>query len=94
MGLDLNNRVILRIAVLCDIDLPLAEEVDKIIRAGGGEAIASANDVSNPEASEHLVQLVREHFGRVDILINNAAVCPCISIEGFPEITSTLIIET
>jgi 3-oxoacyl-[acyl-carrier protein] reductase len=43
------------------------------IREGGGEAIAVAADVSDAEAVEALVRAGVEHYGGVDILVNNAA---------------------
>ena len=45
--------------------------VDEIV-ASGGEAIAVATDVTNPEDVEALVQATRESFGLVDIMVNNA----------------------
>ena len=44
------------------------------IRAGGGEAMAVLVDVSSPQQVDDAVRQVVEHFGRVDILINNAGV--------------------
>ena len=49
------------------------------IRGRGGEAIAVPTDVRVPEQVENLVRNTVEQFGRLDILINNAAgnfLCP------------------
>ncbi|MFG1708837.1 SDR family NAD(P)-dependent oxidoreductase [Nonomuraea sp. M3C6] len=44
------------------------------IRAAGGTAEAFAADLSVPQDRERLVEQVRERYGEVDILVNNAAV--------------------
>lgn len=73
-----------RVAV-CDIERSLAEDVAAGIRAEGGEALALGNDVSRPAECERLVQAVLERWGRVDILVNNAAICPRTSIDEMTE---------
>ncbi|MDQ6623186.1 MAG: glucose 1-dehydrogenase [Verrucomicrobiota bacterium] len=49
-----------------------AERVASVINKGGGEAIAVGADVSREEEVERLFATALEHFGTVDILINNA----------------------
>ena len=54
-----------------------SEELDVVaqeITAGGGVAIAVPGDVSDAQAVEEIVESAIEQFGRVDILVNNAAV--------------------
>ena len=51
-----------------------AQEVAAEIEAGGGSAIASLADVASEAGAESIVALAREHFGRLDALVNNAAV--------------------
>jgi NAD(P)-dependent dehydrogenase (short-subunit alcohol dehydrogenase family) len=41
-------------------------------RAGGGEMLAVPTDVGNPEAVKALFARVKEAFGRLDLLFNNA----------------------
>ena len=48
-------------------------EVEQLIRESGGSALAVACDVADPSACAALVARVREEFGTVDILVNNAA---------------------
>ncbi|MCX6909373.1 MAG: glucose 1-dehydrogenase [Verrucomicrobia bacterium] len=50
-----------------------AEEVVSAIRAAGGEAVAAQADVGDLAQHERLVTAARDRFGRIDILVNNAA---------------------
>jgi 3-oxoacyl-[acyl-carrier protein] reductase len=72
--------------VLCDIDLALVEQVAAGIRVGGGAALALGNDIAAPAEADRLVQATLEHYGRLDILVNNAAICPRISIDDMTEV--------
>jgi NAD(P)-dependent dehydrogenase (short-subunit alcohol dehydrogenase family) len=51
---------------------PLAETV-ALVEERGGQAHAQPTDVREPEAVDALVGAVVERFGRVDVLVNNAA---------------------
>jgi NAD(P)-dependent dehydrogenase (short-subunit alcohol dehydrogenase family) len=44
------------------------------IRAAGGSAVASTHSVATPEGGEAIVQTALEAFGRIDVLVNNAAI--------------------
>jgi NAD(P)-dependent dehydrogenase (short-subunit alcohol dehydrogenase family) len=50
------------------------KEVAESLRASGGEVLAQPTDISQPEQVEELVAVTLEHYGQIDILINNAAV--------------------
>jgi NAD(P)-dependent dehydrogenase (short-subunit alcohol dehydrogenase family) len=52
---------------------PAGEVVD-MIRAAGGEAIASGHDVADWDGAQQLVTLAIEHFGQLDVLVNNAGI--------------------
>jgi len=56
-------------------DPAIAEEVAGLIRSRGGEAIANDADVSTPQGGGDLIAMTLEHFGRVDLLVNNAGIC-------------------
>jgi NAD(P)-dependent dehydrogenase (short-subunit alcohol dehydrogenase family) len=56
-------------------DSTIAEQVAHVIRSAGGEAIGSDDDVSTPEGGSDLIATTIEHFGRVDLLVNNAGIC-------------------
>jgi 3-oxoacyl-[acyl-carrier protein] reductase len=51
-----------------------AEEVVARIKELGRQAIAIQADVSNQEAVENMVEQSLAHFGRIDVLVNNAGI--------------------
>jgi len=53
--------------------LPCAETV-AIVEQAGGEALAVTTDVSNTQSSQAMAAQTLQRFGRIDILVNNAAV--------------------
>ncbi len=55
-------------------DAASAEAVLADIRAAGGDAIAVGGDVADAAAAEALVKAAVDHFGRLDIVVNNAGV--------------------
>ena len=61
---------------------PLASEIG----ASGGEAIAIAADVTDTAAVEALVRQTVERFGRIDILVNNAALFASLPHRRFEDI--------
>ena len=56
-------------------DSAIADQVADLIRSRGGEAIANDSDVSTPEGGRDLIATTIEHFGRIDLLVNNAGIC-------------------
>lgn len=68
-------------AIVGDIQLEAAEKIAQQIRETGGEAIALPLDVSNTEQVSETVQKVRDQYGAIDILINNAGTDKTVSIE-------------
>ena len=53
------------------------EEIECVARdveKSGGRALAAIADVTDANAVQHMVKATAERFGRIDILINNAAV--------------------
>ena len=63
-----------RVAINYRKDAASASEAVDEIRAGGGEAIALAGDVSQPRAALDLVESAAARWGRLDVLVNNAGV--------------------
>jgi len=68
-----------------DIDADELHGVVGAVKDAGGEAAAFQCDVSRPPAVEQLVRDVVEQFGRLDCLVNNAGICPRVSIEDMTE---------
>jgi NAD(P)-dependent dehydrogenase (short-subunit alcohol dehydrogenase family) len=55
-------------------DIKGAEETVALVRAGGGEAIENRADVADPAQTDALVAEAVAHWGRIDAVINNAAI--------------------
>ena len=77
--------------VVTDIDADGLEETGREIRAGGGECLIHACDISARAAVDELVELANGRYGSIDILINNAGFLIAGSIE---ETTDELIEQT
>ena len=52
---------------------PAQQVVDEIV-AAGGDAVANADDISTWAGAEALVDQAFDHFGRLDVVINNAGI--------------------
>lgn len=52
----------------------MAERVVAEIKAAGGRAVANRGSVTDPEAVHGMIQDALEHFGSLDIVINNAGI--------------------
>ena len=60
--------------VAADIDFAGAEQLAIRLASQGTEALATYTDVSKPDDTRKMAAQTIERFGRIDILINNAAV--------------------
>ncbi|MDD4989864.1 MAG: 3-oxoacyl-ACP reductase FabG [Candidatus Pacebacteria bacterium] len=60
--------------VVADISKDDCQKVADEIKEMGGQAVACQCDVSNKEEVEKMISLAVKEFGRVDILVNNAAI--------------------
>ncbi len=60
--------------VIVQRDGPSGEATAMDIRAQGGTAIFVRTDVSRPDEAEALIKTTLQHFGRVDVLVNNAGI--------------------
>lgn len=60
-----------RITLVGRREAPLQEVADKI-SAKGGQAFVYPADVTTPDAAKNILEAAIEHFGKVDVLINNA----------------------
>src|SRR6202020_393514 len=62
--------------MVADIDAAAASETAAQLAGTGVETVASECDVTDREAVEALADKAWEHFGHVDIAVNNAGVFP------------------
>src|SRR4051794_18500244 len=60
--------------VIAEIDQAAAEETARLIEANGGEALAVRTDVSDQASTQAMAEAAAARWGRIDILINNAAI--------------------
>lgn len=60
--------------IVDDVDLTEAEAVAEQIRADGGTAVACGHSVGDPDQARAIAALCMDRFGRIDGLINNAAI--------------------
>lgn len=51
----------------------IEEAAQQMMQAFGGEVLAVPCDVRNPEAVNAMLDQVEAHYGRIDVLLNNAA---------------------
>ena len=57
--------------ILADIDEPGLATAAIKIRDAGGEVLTFVGDITEEESAFRLVEMTIEHFGRIDILVNN-----------------------
>lgn len=61
--------------VVADIDAPAAERVAaEVTTETGAKALAVKVDVANEESTKQMAKVTLEHFDKIDILVNNAAI--------------------
>jgi NAD(P)-dependent dehydrogenase (short-subunit alcohol dehydrogenase family) len=72
--------------VAADIDIAGARQTAKLITESGGRALAAQVDVTDPASVERLAQTVAGEFGKVDVLVNNAAIYAGLSRRPFEDI--------
>jgi len=71
--------------VIVDIDARNGKEVVEEIRKERGEAFFICVDISKRKEVESAVKKVIQQFGKIDILVNNAALCSLTSLEDVTE---------
>jgi len=74
------------VPVVADVNAEAAASVVAEIEASGGRASAHAADVADPASVDTLVQEVLTSHGRLDVLINNAAIFSSLKMRPFEEI--------
>ena len=72
--------------VVADIDAKGAEETVRAVEAAGGKAAAVRTDVADQASVQQMAHEAIDRFGRIDILVNKAALFTAIPMKEFDEI--------
>jgi 3-oxoacyl-[acyl-carrier protein] reductase len=72
--------------VAADIDQKAAEENARALQADGCEVIGIGMDVAEPASADAMAQTALDHFGSIDVLINNASLMSTLARRFFMEI--------
>jgi 2-hydroxycyclohexanecarboxyl-CoA dehydrogenase len=78
-GSGIGREVVLKLSELgakvaiVDIDEGGAEKVASEVQGQGGEVLVVKTDISDYDQTVSMAQVVYERFGRIDVLVNNAA---------------------
>lgn len=59
---------------VADVDAAVADDVAGEIESGGGRALSVQVDVADRDSVTAMSQQVRDAFGRIDVLVNNAGI--------------------
>jgi 3-oxoacyl-[acyl-carrier protein] reductase len=70
--------------VIAEIDEKAARAVAEELNAAGHEALAIRTDVSDPASVEKMAAAAIERFGRIDVLVNNAAIFATVPMSRSP----------
>ncbi len=62
--------------VIADLNRSPAEALASEISQDGGQALAVETDVTDPQSVQHMVAAALQAYGRLDILVNSAALDP------------------
>jgi 3-oxoacyl-[acyl-carrier protein] reductase len=73
--------------IIADINQKKSEVVVKEIMGKGHEALAVMTDVSGEASTQALAHEVMQRYGRIDILVNNAAIFSTIHLKPMEEIS-------
>lgn len=72
--------------VVADIDSGGVSETAALLNAAGGRATAVTVDVTNKDSTDALAAAAVDTYGRIDVLINNAAIYATLTRKPFTEI--------
>jgi NAD(P)-dependent dehydrogenase (short-subunit alcohol dehydrogenase family) len=75
------------IPVIADQNLENAQQVSLEIDRAGGRSLALAVDIGDEQSLNRMVAQVIDRFGRIDVLINNAAIFAALDKKPFDEIS-------
>ena len=72
--------------VIAERNEKTAASVAMEVMQAGGEALAVTTDVADPASVEEMVAVVNGKYGRIDVLINNAAIFSTLAMRPFEQI--------
>jgi NAD(P)-dependent dehydrogenase (short-subunit alcohol dehydrogenase family) len=75
------------IPVIAEINGQAGSSVATEIEAAGGRALAVQTDVSDEESVAEMIARAMEEFGRIDVLLNNAAIFSTVTRSRFEDIS-------
>ncbi len=74
-----------RVAI-AELNEKRAEAVAEEILRADGQVLAVTTDVADPASVEEMVAVVEDEWGRIDVLINNAAIFSTLEVRPFDQI--------
>ncbi len=93
-GQGIGEAIAMRLAVegarvvIAEINAENAQRVAGEINAMAGEALALPTDISDTESVTEMAKTTIEKYGRIDVLMNNAAVYAGLKMKPFDEISA------
>jgi NAD(P)-dependent dehydrogenase (short-subunit alcohol dehydrogenase family) len=76
------------IAIIAERNGERGEAVAAEIAAAGGKAYAIMTDIADPASLENMIAVVEQAYGRIDILVNNAAIFSTLDMRPFEQSSS------
>jgi NAD(P)-dependent dehydrogenase (short-subunit alcohol dehydrogenase family) len=73
-------------SVIAELNEKKAAAVSEEIMAAGGQVLAVTTDVSDPASIDEMIEVVEDEYGRIDVLINNAAIFSTLQMRPFEQI--------
>jgi NAD(P)-dependent dehydrogenase (short-subunit alcohol dehydrogenase family) len=74
--------------LVADLEIAGATETVELIKAAGGQATAVHVDVTSRDSTDAMAKAAIESFGRIDVLVNNAAIYATLRRTKFTDIDS------
>jgi NAD(P)-dependent dehydrogenase (short-subunit alcohol dehydrogenase family) len=72
--------------VIAELNEKRAASVSEEVMKAGGEALAVATDVADPNSVNEMVEIVTDNWDRIDVLINNAGIFSTLEMRPFDQI--------
>lgn len=88
LGRDIAEALAVQGAKVTVADIAGAPEAANELSSAGFSAIATETDVTNPASVKQMVDATIAAFGRIDILVNNAAIAADMDLTPFENISS------